>query len=93
MCKQLNAGVALASLCTELGCAEEPGWDEEEQNGPDLWCWWAHSALPQLGHGSNLTHLRAVAGTFAEAGRGPKLQVWVLHYPTSLAYPCWQRQH
>lgn len=31
--------------------------------------------------------------SLAEAGQGPKLQMWVLHYPTSLVYPCWQRQH
>lgn len=68
MCKQLKAAMALACFAQ--------GWDEGEQN---LQCWGAHSALPQLGQGSHLTHLG--------------LQVWGLQHPTPLVYLCWHRQY
>lgn len=46
---------------------------EGEQKGPDLWCWWAHPALPQLGHGSSLPHLGAV--TEQSLGEAPAVGV------------------
>lgn len=82
MCKQLSAAMALASFAQ--------GWDEGGEAEQNLQCWGAHSALPQLGQGSNLTPLGAA---LAGPGPDPRLQVWALHHPTPLVYLCRHRQH